>query len=299
MSQPRLAFKVDVDTYAGLRDGVPALARALARVGVPASVFVSCGPDHTGRAIRRLLRPGFLDKMRRTGSVRTYGWRTMLYGTLLPGPQIARSFPHLLRSLREDGHEVGVHGYDHVYWQDCLPSLDREAIGAEIAQARAVLGEILGTAPAAFAAPGWQCTPASFACEDAAGFRYHSDVRGLSPFLPEMDGHAFTTPEFPTTMPTLDETYGRCGTTARELAPFYRSQLRAGLNVHTIHAEMEGMRYLDLFVDLLHTWRGEVRFVRLIDEVERWEAPLPRARVVARPIPGRSGTVACQETADV
>jgi undecaprenyl phosphate-alpha-L-ara4FN deformylase len=298
VSQLRLAIKVDVDTYAGLRDGVPALARAFTRFGIRASVFVSCGPDHTGRAIRRMFRPGFLGKMRRTGSVGTYGWRTMLYGTLLPGPQIARSFPDVIRKLRDDGHEVGVHGYDHVYWQDRLPRLDESQVAAELRRGQEVLGDLLGAPPPSFAAPGWQCTPISFACEDAAGFRYHSDTRGTHPFLPRMAGRDFRLPEIPTTLPTLDEAYGRCGTTAKELTPHYRSQLRDGLNVHTVHAEMEGMRYLDLFVDLLESLQGEATYVRLIDEVETLPSSLPRVRVAMRPIPGRSGTVACQEVAE-
>ena len=64
-----LAVKVDVCTHAGLRDGVPALMRLFDELGIRASFFVSLGPDHSGRAIRRILRPGFLNKMLRTPSV--------------------------------------------------------------------------------------------------------------------------------------------------------------------------------------------------------------------------------------
>ncbi len=290
----RLAIKVDVDTFAGLRDGVPALLRTFAHFRVPATIFVSCGPDHTGRALRRLLRPGFLAKMRRTGSVATYGWQTMLYGTLLPGPQIARSFPETLRAARDQGHELGLHGYDHVFWQDRLAGLGRERVRREIERAQNVLSDILGTPAGAFAAPGWQCTADSFACEDSAGFRYHSDTRGTAPFLPAIDGAEFHTPEIPTTLPTLDECYGRCGTEAAELSAYYAGLLHGGLNVHTIHAEMEGMRYHHLFVDLLERLRGEVEYVRLIDEASRLDTALPRCQVRALPIAGRSGTVACQ-----
>ena len=120
---PRLALKVDVDTYVGMRDGVPALQAALDARGIPASVYVSCGPDHSGRALRRIFKPGFLAKMLRTNAPGMYGWRTLLYGTLLRGPQIARSFPEHLRALAAAGHEIGVHGYDHVYWHDRLNGL--------------------------------------------------------------------------------------------------------------------------------------------------------------------------------
>ena len=292
-----LAVKVDVCTHAGLRDGVPALMRLFDELAIRASFFVSLGPDHSGRAIRRIFRPGFLDKMFRTNAVGTYGWRTVLYGTLLPGPQIARSFPDTLRALVRDGHEVGMHGYDHVYWQDQLPKLTPAAVRTELERGRAVFTEILGTAPQAFGAPGWQCTAASFACEDAAELRYHSDTRGASPFSPEMDGQRFRTIDIPTTLPTLDEAYGREGTTAAELTAFYTRQLRPGLNVYTAHAEMEGIRQLPLLRDFLTALRGQVTYLRLIDVAARLET-VPVARVVPGPIAGRAGTVAWQGGAD-
>jgi len=291
-----LAVKVDVCTHAGMRDGVPALMRLFDDLGIRASFFVCLGPDHSGRAIRRIFRPGFLGKMLRTNAVGTYGWRTLLYGTLLPGPQIARSFPETVRALVRDGHEVGMHGYDHVYWQDQLPTLTAAAVGAELARARATFTEIIGTPPHAFGAPGWQCTPVSFACEDAAGLAYHSDTRGTAPFIPEMDGRRFRTLDIPTTLPTLDEAYGREGTSAAELTSFYMRQLQPGLNVYTAHAEMEGVRQLPLLRDFLSALRGQATHLRLIDVAARL-GTVPVARVVPGPIAGRAGTVAWQEAA--
>ncbi|MFQ5665918.1 MAG: polysaccharide deacetylase family protein [Candidatus Binatia bacterium] len=289
-----LALKVDVCTRAGLQHGVPALMRLFDELAVRASFFIPLGPDHSGRAIRRIFRRGFLRKMLRTQAVRTYGWRTMLYGTLLPGPQIARAFPDLLRALRRAGHEVAMHGYDHVYWQDRLPKLSAAAVRADLEHARAAFTEILGTAPQAFGAPGWQCTPASLAGEDALGLAYHSDTRGRTPFMPEMDGQRFQTLEIPTTLPTLDEAYGRAGTTAAELTAFYAAQVRPGVNVHTVHAEMEGLQQLPLLRHLLLTLRDRVAVKRLIDLAGALET-VSTARVVLGPIAGRAGTVAWQE----
>lgn len=289
----QLGLKVDVCTYAGMKDGVPALQRLFDALNVRASFFIAAGPDHSGRAIRRVFRRGFLEKMRRTRAIGTYGLRTVLYGTLLPGPQIARSFPDCIRRLRSSGHEVGMHGYDHVYWQDRLPRLPAAGVRAEIERARTAFGEILGAAPRAFGAPGWQCTAASFAAEDAADLAYHSDTRGTSPFLPEMGGQRFRTLEIPTTLPTLDETFGRVGTSVRELTAFYRRQLRPGLNVYTAHAEMEGRQQLPVLRDWLESLRGDVQVMRLIDAAERLDCA-PVAPVAPGLIAGRHGTVAWQ-----
>src|SRR2546428_11336082 len=86
----KLALKVDVDTFRGTREGVPKLVEVLTRHRAGASFFFSLGPDHTGRAVRRVFRRSFLEKVNRTSVVSHYGIRTLLYGTLLPGPDIGR-----------------------------------------------------------------------------------------------------------------------------------------------------------------------------------------------------------------
>ena len=95
---PQLALKIDVDTFRGTREGVPRLVEMLKRHEAGATFLFSLGPDHTGRAIRRALRPGFMKKVGRTSVVSHYGIKTLLYGTLLPAPDIGR--PGLENSLR-------------------------------------------------------------------------------------------------------------------------------------------------------------------------------------------------------
>ena len=85
-----LAIKVDVDTDRGTRIGVPNLLRLFAELEIPATFLFSLGPDNTGRAIKRIFRPGFLKKVSRSGVVSVYGFRTLLNGTLLPGPHIGK-----------------------------------------------------------------------------------------------------------------------------------------------------------------------------------------------------------------
>lgn len=295
MSRPRLALKIDIDTHVGLRDGVPALAHALEARACRGSFFVACGPDHSGRAVRRIFRRGFLTKMLRTNAPGLYGWRTLLFGTLLPGPPIAEAFPEIVRRLDAAGHEVGVHGYDHVYWHDRLARLSREETEAELHRGLRVFRKLLGRAAESFAAPGWQCTPASLAAIDAVGLRYQSSTRGAEPYLPAMGDQRFRTLEIPTTWPTLDEVYGREVRDIESLIRFYRAQLRPGLNVHTVHAELEGMAHRALFEQLLDALLPEVECVRLLDvAVALDSARLPVHDVVPAEVPGRAGTVAVQ-----
>ena len=85
-----------------------AMFDALKRHDAGATFLFSLGPDHTGRALRRVFRPGFLQKVSRTSVVSNYGIKTLLYGTLLPGPDIGKRCAPLMRAVRDAGHEVGI-----------------------------------------------------------------------------------------------------------------------------------------------------------------------------------------------
>jgi len=294
----QLAIRVDVDTSIGLREGVPRLLDLFRRRSLHASFFVSFGPDNSGRAIRRLWRPSFLLKMLRTNPFRLYGLRTLLSGTLLPSSPIGEGAPEILRAIVAEGHELGIHGYDHVRWQDCLEKMGEGEIESELSRSMAAYEGILGTRPTSSAAPDWRCTPSSLEVQEKFDFLYASDVRGFHPFLPVHEGLPFKTPQIPTTLATVDELIGR----QEDINSFLLDSLREGLNVHTIHAEVEGRPYLALFERFLEqVCRKNLEVITLREVarriLERGLDKLPRLPVTRGNVPGRSGWIACQGTA--
>ena len=292
----RVALKVDVDTYHGLATGLPILLDALGRRRVPASVYIAMGPDHSGRALRRLFtHKGFARKMFRSRALRLYGVRTMLYGTLLPGPQIARSFPNVLRRAVAEGHELGVHGYDHIYWHDRVVSLEAGEVAAEMDRAVAVFRDIVGRDPEGFAAPGWQCSAASLVCLDRGPFTYHSSTRGVRPYRPRIDGVEGRLPEIPTTAPTLDELLGLGMSVDDAVDSMHRGLTDDRENILTVHAEVEGGACYSAFSTLLDRIHPTTCFVQLMDIARALDvARLPVIPVVQGTRPGRAGTVSCQ-----
>jgi undecaprenyl phosphate-alpha-L-ara4FN deformylase len=174
----QLAIKVDVDTWIGLQEGVPKLLALFRHYAVPASFFIAVGPDNSGKAIRRIFKRGFLHKMWRTNPLRLYGLKTLLRGTFLPPLIIGELAPERLREVIDEGHELGIHGYDHVLWQDRLERLGETAIASEITRAIATYVKALKHSPRSFAAPGWQATRASLTVQDRQSFLYCSDTRG-------------------------------------------------------------------------------------------------------------------------
>jgi undecaprenyl phosphate-alpha-L-ara4FN deformylase len=294
-----LSIKVDVDSDRGTRLGVPALLDLFDEIGLKATFLFSLGPDNTGRALRRIFRPGFFSKVARTSVVSTYGLRTLLNGVLWPGPHIGRRNETVMRAARDRGHEVGIHCYDHIRWQDGLAGMTRDEVYAEFDKARREFERIFGAPAPTAGAAGWQANAFSLAAYDAAGLLYASDARGTHPFFPRVDGVVSRTLQIPTTLPTLDELLGRPEYPLPRLAEHYLSLLSPGrTNVLTAHAEIEGMAQLAWFRGLLRQARDrQVQFIRLDAMAKQYLLQpnfIPVCLLVDGEIDGRSGTLATQ-----
>jgi undecaprenyl phosphate-alpha-L-ara4FN deformylase len=295
----RLGLKVDVDTLRGTREGVPRLLELLQRHGVHATFLFSLGPDHTGRAIRRVFRKGFVGKVHRTSVVRHYGVRTLLYGTLLPAPDIARRATSVLRRVRGEGHETGIHCWDHIRWQDGVATADAEWTRREMQRACDRFVEVFKEPPTTHGAAGWQMNAHALRLTQQLGFDYCSDGRGAYPHLPVWRGELIRCPQFPTTLPTLDELIGNDGISEENAAAHFLARTRDAPgtgHVFTLHAELEGMRLASVLDQLLTGWKaqgfalGPMRLLR--DAVE--PLALPRCETALAPIAGRSGTLLMQ-----
>jgi peptidoglycan/xylan/chitin deacetylase (PgdA/CDA1 family) len=292
-----VAIKVDVCNHRALHTGLPELLRTLDRAGAPGAIFVAFGPDNSGKAIRRIFRRGFLAKMLRTRAPRMYGVRTLLSGTLLPAPQVGESGGEILRAAEKAGHAVGLHGYDHVGWQDGVAAMDEAAVRASYARSAGLFEQTLGHAPRFSGAPGWQVSDASLRAQDELGFAFASDCRNGAPFYPAQDGWRARTLQIPTTLPTSDELLGAGAARPADLAAWYDAHLAPGqLNVVGVHAEAEGIHFAEWLRRWLDALRARaVAFVSLTDVALRERERAAPRRVVARELPGRVGAVACPE----
>jgi len=294
-----LALKIDVDTLRGTREGVPNLVLLLKKHGAEATFLFSLGPDHTGRAIRRVFRPGFYGKVRRTSVVRHYGMKTLLYGTLLPGPDIGRRAADVMRATRDAGFETGVHAWDHVRWQDGVARGDAAWTRAELERACDRYTEIFASPPLTHGAAGWQTNGHALRLTQRLGFEYCSDGRGRSPHLPVWNGELIRCPQLPTTLPTMDELIGRDGINEANVAAHLLERTKepnAAGHVYTLHAELEGLRLAGAFEQLLAGWKAQgwklVSTRALLDTLQ--PLALPRCEVGPGTVEGRAGTLLVQ-----
>jgi peptidoglycan/xylan/chitin deacetylase (PgdA/CDA1 family) len=295
---PVVVLKVDVDTLRGTQEGVPALLRLFEKHGVRGTFLFSLGPDHTGRALKRVFRPGFLAKVRRTSVTSHYGLKTLLYGTLLPGPDIGRLAATEMRAAAAAGHETGVHTWDHVLWQDYVTRKGAAWTERQMLLAVERYVEVFKRPPVVHGAAGWQMNDAALALLGKLGYRIASDTRGTGPFVPLVNGLECIA-QYPTTLPTLDELLGREGITDDNVHDVLLRQSADGRDhVFTLHAELEGGQLAPVMERLLTGWRAAGIATRTVGDYASLldVAQLPRTPVLRGQVEGRSGDLAVQGT---
>ena len=309
-----LTLKIDVDTYRGTQLGVANLVRLLGLHKAQATFLFSLGPDHTGWALRRAFRPGFFSKVARTSVLEHYGLKTLMYGVLLPAPDIGRDCMHEMRAVRDAGFECGIHTWDHVCWQDNVHKQAAAWTIRTMRRAAARYAQVFGAPATTHGAAGWQMNPVAFGEHETAGYLYASD--GRAPLNDDgslqsqasgphrlQDAHK-TLPciQLPTTLPTLDELLGRTIdgsviTTANIAA--HLLTLTAGPkrdHVYTLHAELEGQKLAPVFEQLLAGWQDQgyrlASMAQYHDKVKH--DLLPTCPISWGEVPGRSGRLIIQ-----
>ena len=303
LNDTRIGLKVDVDTLRGTREGVPRLTALFKKLNVDATFYFSVGPDHTGRAMRRVFRKGFAQKVARTSVLKHYGLKTLLYGVLLPGPDIGREAGAVMCGVQDGGFEVGLHTYDHVRWQDYVADASAAWTRIEFERGMNAFKRVFGFYPQSHAAAGWQINVHALELEREYGLSYASDTRGRTPFWPLIGGARSSCPQLPTTLPTFDELLGRDGIEEPNIAEavYQLSEKNAAatpsrLQVFTLHAELEGMLLLEAFETLLTKWLGAGAEIVRMASIHQLalRQPLPDQTVIMGEVPGRSGLLAIQ-----
>jgi len=290
----KIGLRVDVDTFRGTRDGVPALLKILSENNIRATFFFSVGPDNMGRHLWRLLKPAFFLKMLRSKAANLYGWDILLRGTFWSGPIIGVKCGRIMREAAQSGHEIGLHAWDHHKWQAQVERWGVEEAHAEMGRGFEMLSEIIGRQPDCSAAPAWKCTGNVLDAREKFPFVYNSDCRGQSVFLPVVDGKQKKQPQVPVTLPTYDEVVGR-GINAESFGDFILSRLREdAINVFTIHAEVEGIALENEFMKFVQKAESLGHEFCPLGEFVKNKSDIPACRMTRGALAGREGWLSVQ-----
>jgi len=89
--------------------------------------------------------------------------------------QVASQFPDLVKDIADKGHEIGVHGYNHLRFNQISPQKAREELLAAKKKLEDIIGcEVLGHRAPAFSISSK--TPWAFDVLVSCGFKYDSSI---------------------------------------------------------------------------------------------------------------------------
>jgi len=201
----------------------------------------------------------------------------------------------VIRAAADAGHEIGLHAWDHHAWQTRLDRMTGEDITKELARGVETLGGILGHPPICSAAPGWKCNESVLLAKEQFAFIYNSDCRGASIFRPTVNGRVLDQPQIPADCPTYDEVVGRDGISVETFNVYLLSQLKSeGLNILTIHAEVEGIALTSTFDEFVSLARSRGAEIGPLGSLLSRVSSIPTGTMLPQKIPGREGWVSCQ-----
>lgn len=275
----RLSLRIEVESDAGAREGVPALLRLLDQYQVKASFLLSLGPDFSRYPLGNRLPSWLMGR--------------------LPVTYTGKRNRATLRAIAEAGHEVGITAYSSVAWNDQVAFRSGEWTRQQLASAATAFEELYGSRPCYFGATGWQVNPHLLTEEQALGLHFASDVRGQHPFLPELQGIRSDCPQIPVTLPTLDELHYMKGVNSANLHQYLFAACQRVLpmgEVFSLSAEREGRDLLPVFERLLVMWKGSQWEIRPLGELyQQLKAiSLGRHRIGWGEVEGREGHIAMQ-----
>jgi peptidoglycan/xylan/chitin deacetylase (PgdA/CDA1 family) len=284
----RIALRIEVTSWRGLREGVPNLMRLFSQYQVPATFFFPFGHDLAGR-----------DPLRAWSQRRQAGLRALAYGVLMPAPAFDEESRRMADLAKRNGHEIGVIGYSPGRWARHLAHAGSDWVAAQLELLRlACEQQPFDTSPP-LAVMDWQTHPDLVAACRAQAFRYTSMCRGKLPFLPVLQGRRSGVPEIPTTLPTLPEILRQPGVDPDNVHEYLYAESRhlqpAG-HVYTLSADREGIEALALMEKLLIMWKGQDGSIRRLGDILRDidESTLPHHRIGWGQVSGCARHVAMQ-----
>jgi undecaprenyl phosphate-alpha-L-ara4FN deformylase len=297
----RIGLRCDVDFGIGLARGVPYLLDLFKKRNMRVTFYVTMGPDGFRQHSNRLGSASYRKRIRRMNPMRmikAFGPVYLARQALGFRGTVGLSQPNVLRRVVAEGHELGVHGFDHYWWAENVFEADRNALKEDMDRGLNALKRSTGHDASAWASPNWRCSAASLNLLDEYGFPYGADTRGRSPFVPEVAGYSGRKPQLPISLPCLHEIADYKDTT--DLAVIrdeFISHVRPGYNVWCIHDYYEGVLRREVFESVLDAvirdgW-SLVPIATLAAEIQPDKVAV--SRITKARMRGGRGEVSCQE----
>ena len=261
-TETHFCLRVDVDTFEGLKKGIPEIFNIVKKIGIPITVYLSLGKYSTGRNLFRRIKHG--EKI----SFKLPPWkrnslRSMMRGVILPSKSIKDVEREFLRNLsNEELVEIHPHGCNHVNWSSKFSHLNLEQTENYMLKMISEYKEIFGINPIANAAPSFQTNNHYFRILEDYNFDFSSDFRFHKPFnldLKDKNNRDYKckVPQLPVTELSFDELLLK-GKNVEEIKEFYKQRFRKIRDENIeyaclyVHAVFEPLKLKNLLEDVLN-----------------------------------------------
>ncbi len=302
MMDTTIGLRIDIDFEIGLVRGVPYLLDVLKQEKIAATFFVTMGPDGFKHNMKRLRSKNYVQRILSFNPwkiISTFGVSYLLKQFSGQSGNVGADHSELLTRILNEGHELGVHGYDHFWWAGHVWNCDRNAVKEDMTRGIHAFEQAVGNYPKVWASPNWRCSKDSLQLVDEFGFQYGADCRGTSPFYPVIGEWQANTLQIPITLPCLHEIVQHLQTKDHEtIVKHLLSTMTYDRNIWCIHGYYEGVLERVLFRKCVQaiksrqvTWMTLHEYYTGLDKHTAPECPMTKAR-----LPGGRGEISFQGT---
>lgn len=295
-----IGIRVDIDFEIGLVKGVPHLLKLFEKYGIKATFFVTMGHDGFKHNTKRLNSTNYLKRVLSFNPVKIismFGLSYLVKQFFGYVGNVGGDHSDMLRRIVKEGHELGVHGYNHFWWAENIWNCETQAVREEMNKGLDAFKNATGIEANVWASPNWRCSKDSLHLVDEFGFLYGADCRGKHPFLPMDHNWQGKTIQLPITLPCLHEVKQYLARNTHErIIHELLSHITLPFNVLCIHGYYEGILERELFIRFIHAVKSKgVQFFPLKQVFERInKSSVPLCKVTRKTLPGGRGEISFQ-----
>jgi undecaprenyl phosphate-alpha-L-ara4FN deformylase len=201
------AIRIDVDSARDIKL-LPELLDLLHALDVKATLFITTGPDRVAlNVFKYVARPRNALRFVKSKPLR-YGFES--FNGILRQVSVEAARPEVLRRAINEGHELGLHGYDHFTWVTTLQQRDEAEVQALITKGLKALQAAAQAEIRGFASPGFIVTHGLMQAIDTLGFEYSSDIKTcqpVEPFYPQTEAAKSSVLQVPVSTDSIGELF--------------------------------------------------------------------------------------------
>ena len=204
-NETNFCLRVDVDTFEGLKKGIPKVIEITEKFDLPITIYLSLGKYATGRNLFRRI------KNRDKFDFRIPPWernsiRSLFRGVLLPARKISEKEKNFLRNIQKDERiEIHPHGYNHVKWSSKFSDFSYEETFKIMDNLSKEYKSIFEVKPIANAAPNFTINSHYFKLFKKYEFKFGSDFKHTLPFILKVPDSNVEIMQLPVTELTIEE----------------------------------------------------------------------------------------------